>query len=156
MPRKKLVRRKKVNLDPIHSNALIGHLIHKILVDGKKQRAEKIVYGALDNVAEKVGKTPVEVIEEVVDLCRPRVEVKPRRVGGSTYQVPIEVTQERGEALAIKWIVMFSRKKKGMPMYRRLASEINDTFSGQGSALKKKQDTHKMAEANKAFAHYRW
>ncbi|MEZ4812645.1 MAG: 30S ribosomal protein S7 [Caldisericia bacterium] len=156
MPRKKLVRTKKVHLDPIHSNALIGHLIKKILLDGKMLRAEKIVYGALNKVAEKTGKTPVEVMEEVVDLCRPRVEVKPRRVGGSTYQVPLEVSKERGEALAVKWIVQFSRKKKGMPMMNRLASEMNDAITGQGLALKKKQDTHRMAEANRAFAHYKW
>jgi small subunit ribosomal protein S7 len=156
MPRKKLVRKKRSHLDPIHNNALIGHLIKKILLDGKLLRAEKIVYGALDIVAEKVGKNPVEVIDEIIDLCRPRVEVKPRRVGGSTYQVPIEVTKERGEALAVKWIVQFSRKKKGMPMVKRLASELNDILTGQGLALKKKQDTHRMAEANKAFAHYKW
>jgi len=156
MPRKKLVRTKKVHLDQVHNDPLIGHLIKKILLDGKLLRAEKIVYSALDNVAEKAGKKPPEVFAEIVDLCRPRVEVKPRRVGGSTYQVPMEVTKERGEALAIKWIVQFSRKKKGMPMSDRLASELYDVLAGQGLALKKKQDTHRMAEANKAFAHYKW
>lgn len=156
MPRKKLVRNKKAHLDPVHNDPLIGHLIKKVLLDGKLLRAEKIVYSALNKVSDKIGKKPSEAFAEIVDLCRPRVEVKPRRVGGSTYQVPIEVTKERGEALAIKWIVQFSRKKKGMPMSDRLASELNDILAGQGLALKKKQDTHRMAEANKAFAHYKW
>ncbi|MCE5177511.1 30S ribosomal protein S7 [bacterium] len=156
MPRKKLVLKKRQRLDPIYQNAQIGRLIGKILVEGKRIRAEQIVYSALDTVAQKTGKTPVEVMETVIDKCRPRVEVKPRRVGGATYQVPLEVTVERGEALAIKWIVMFSRKRSGMPMRQRLASEMADSLAGQGGAYKKKEDTHKMAEANKAFAHYHW
>lgn len=156
MPRKKMVLRKRVRLDPIHQNSQIGRLIGKILVEGKRLRAEKIVYGALENVSKKSGKTQVEVMESVIDKCRPRVEVKPRRVGGATYQVPLEVTVERGEALAIKWLVSFSRKRSGMPMMQRLASEMNDALNNQGGAFKKREDTHKMAEANKAFAHYRW
>ncbi len=156
MPRKKMVLRKRERIDPIYGSVLVGKLIGKILQEGKRVRAEKIVYGALEDVAKKVGKTPLEVMESVIDRCRPRVEVKPRRVGGATYQIPIEVSQDRGEALAVKWLVAFARKRSGMPMVRRLASEINDAISGQGGAFRKKEDTHKMAEANKAFAHYRW
>ncbi len=151
-----MVLRKRERIDPIYGSVLVGKLIGKILQEGKRVRAEKIVYGALEDVAKKVGKTPLEVMESVIDRCRPRVEVKPRRVGGATYQIPIEVSQDRGEALAVKWLVAFARKRSGMPMVRRLASEINDAISGQGGAFRKKEDTHKMAEANKAFAHYRW
>ncbi len=151
-----MVLRKRERIDPIYGSVLVGKLIGKILQEGKRVRAEKIVYGALEDVAKKIGKTPLEVMESVIDRCRPRVEVKPRRVGGATYQIPIEVSQDRGEALAVKWLVTFARKRSGMPMVRRLASEINDAISGQGGAFRKKEDTHKMAEANKAFAHYRW
>jgi len=156
MPRKKIVLNKRVRLDPLYSNIIIGKMIGKVLRDGKRLRAEGIVYDALNEVSKKTNKTPVEVATDVIDRCRPRVEVKPRRVGGATYQVPLEVSQERGEALAVKWLISYSRKRKGMPMRRRLASEMSDTLSGQGGAYKKKEDTHKMAEANKAFAHYRW
>ena len=156
MPRKKIVLNKRVRLDPLYSNIIIGKMIGKVLRDGKRLRAEGIVYNALNEVSKKTNKTPVEVATDVIDRCRPRVEVKPRRVGGATYQVPLEVTQERGEALAVKWLISYARKRSGMPMRRRLASEMSDTLSGQGGAYKKKEDTHKMAEANKAFAHYRW
>jgi small subunit ribosomal protein S7 len=156
MPRKKTVLHKRERLDPVYQNKLIGKVIGKLIKDGKRLRAEQIIYNALDFVAEKTGKKPVQVMEEVVDLCRPRVEVKPRRVGGATYQIPIEVSPDRGEALAIKWIVTFSTKRKGMPMMRRLAQEMLDAYASQGGAFRKKEDTHKMAEANRAFAHYRW
>ncbi|MBP7732700.1 MAG: 30S ribosomal protein S7 [Caldisericia bacterium] len=156
MPRKKIVLHKRERLDPVYSNKLIGKVIGKLIKDGKRLRAEQIIYNALDIVAEKTGKKPVQVMEEVVDLCRPRVEVKPRRVGGATYQIPIEVSPDRGEALAIKWIVTFSIKRKGIPMKKRLAQEMLDAYASQGGAFRKKEDTHKMAEANRAFAHYRW
>jgi small subunit ribosomal protein S7 len=123
---------------------------------GKKAVAEKIVYGCFDILAQKTGKGSLEVFQKALDNARPLLEVKPRRIGGATYQIPIEVKAERGMSIVMRWIRNFARNKKGKPMEIKLADEILDAFKGEGSAMKKREDTHKMAEANKAFAHYRW
>jgi small subunit ribosomal protein S7 len=132
-------------------------LVNHIMVAGKKSVAEKIVYGALDRLKEKMdGEDPLEVLIRAVNNVKPRVEVKSRRVGGATYQVPIEVSSVRQRALALRWIIQFAQGRKGTPMGKALATELMDAFNNQGNAIKKKDDTHKMAQANKAFAHYRW
>ncbi len=156
MPRRKLVNRKKLQPDPIYGNELITQFVGKLLQEGKKLRAMKIMYGALDIAAEKTKNKPVEVLEAAIDRVRPVVEVRPRRIGGATYQIPTEVPVEKGVSLAIKWIITASRKKKGKPMMIKLANEFVDAFNKTGDAYKKREDTHRMAEANKAFAHFKW
>jgi small subunit ribosomal protein S7 len=126
------------------------------MLDGKKSIAEGIMYGALDIAAQRLNITPVEVYEKAMNNVRPQIEVRPRRVGGATYQVPVEVRQERAQALAIRWIIQYSRARKGIPMVERLARELTDACKGEGGSVKKREDTHRMAEANRAFAHYRW
>lgn len=148
---------KRVSQPDLHFNSqLIGHLITKVMERGKKSVAEKIVYGALSQVGEQTKQDPIEVFQMAIENAKPRLEVKSRRVGGATYQVPVEVTSERQAALAMKWIVMFAKQRKGVSMGRALAIELLDAFKNQGNAVKKRDDTHKMAQANKAFAHYRW
>lgn len=143
--------------DPKYSSKLITRFVNVIMKKGKKSVAEHIMYNALDIVATKTGnKNPLEVLQKAIDNARPLLEIKPRRVGGATYQVPIEVKVERGSSIAMRWIRDFARQKKGRPMEEKLADEIIDAFNSQGSAIKKREDMHKMAEANKAFAHYRW
>lgn len=142
--------------DPKYNDKLVGRFISMIMSRGKKSLAQKIVYGAMEIAGEKVGKDPKEVFFKAVDNVRPVVEVKPRRVGGATYQVPVEVKLERGQTMALRWIKNFSIVKKGKPMSERLADELLSAYKGEGSSVKKKEDTHKMAEANKAFSHYRW
>lgn len=142
--------------DPKYNDKLVGRFITMIMTSGKKSLAQKIVYGALDMAGQKTGKEPKEVFFKAVDNVRPLVEVKPRRVGGATYQVPVEVNQGRGQTMALRWIKNYSIAKKGKPMSERLADEILSAYKGEGSSVKKKEDTHKMAEANKAFSHYKW
>ncbi len=143
--------------DPKYSSKLITRFVNVIMSKGKKAVAERILYNALDIVSEKSGdKNALEVLQKAIDNARPLLEIKPRRVGGATYQVPIEVKSERGCSIAMRWIRDFARQKKGKPMEEKLADEILDAFKSQGSAMKKREDMHKMAEANKAFAHYRW
>lgn len=142
--------------DPKYNDKLVGRFITMIMTSGKKSLAQKIVYSALDMAGEKAGKEPKEVFFKAVDNVRPLVEVKPRRVGGATYQVPVEVNQGRGQTMALRWIKNYSIAKKGKPMSERLAGEILSAYKGEGSSVKKKEDTHKMAEANKAFSHYKW
>ena len=137
-------------------SAEVGVLISKVMERGKKSVAERIVYGALDTVQEQTKNDPLEVLRAGLDNVRPRLEVKSRRVGGATYQVPVEVDADRQNALAMRWLVMYAQARKGVPMQRALAQEIIDASKNQGSAVKKREDTHKMAQANKAFAHYRW
>jgi small subunit ribosomal protein S7 len=156
MSRKSKPVRKESNLDPVHKSKLVGHIINKILLRGKKSKAEDIVYGSLEILGEKTKENPLEILDKCMDNVRPLLEVKPRRVGGATYQVPIEVSQDRANTLAIRWIVGFARSRKEKTMKERLASEILDGASNTGSSVKKKEDLHKMADANKAFAHYRW
>ena len=156
MPRRGHVVRRPVPEDPIYNDKLVTKLINKVMYDGKKGVAQKICYSAFDIVRQKTGKDPMEVFQEAMKNVMPVVEVRPRRVGGATYQVPSDVRQERRYALGIRWIVDFARKRGERTMAERLAAEIMDAANNVGGAVKKKEDTHKMAEANKAFAHYRW
>ena len=157
MPRRRIVAKREILPDPKFGSQILAKFINVIMVDGKKSVAERIVYGALDIVAEKkTGTDPVEVFEQSLEKIRPSVEVKSRRVGGSTYQVPVEVRPARQTALAMRWLVEFSRKRGEKSMRQRLAGEMLDAVESRGAAVKKREDVHGMAEANKAFSHYRW
>jgi small subunit ribosomal protein S7 len=156
MPRKGPAARRELLPDPVYSSLLVTQIQNRILVRGKKTLAESIVYDALTKVGERTGKDPLQILKKAIDNIRPLLEVRSRRVGGSTYQVPVEVQARRGTALAIRWLVTFSRRRRERTMADRLAAEILDASGGAGSAVKRREDMHKMAEANKAFAHYRW
>ena len=157
MPRRASANhRREVTPDAVYNNRLVTQLINKVLLDGKKSVAERIVYGAFDIVKEKTESDPLSVFKKAMDNVRPTLEVKPKRVGGATYQVPMEVNSRRATTLAIRWIVTFSRSRKEKTMAERLANEIIDASNGVGASVKKREDTHKMAEANRAFSHYRW
>lgn len=156
MPRRGAVPKRKVPADPVYNNKVVTKLINQVMLDGKKSIAEKIVYGAFEIIREKTGKDPVEVFEQAMKNVMPVLEVKARRVGGATYQVPVEVRHDRRQTLAIRWLTSFAREREGKTMKEKLAKEIMDAAAGTGAAVKKREDTHKMAEANKAFAHYRW
>ena len=156
MPRRGQIAKRDVLPDPIYNSKLVTRLINNVMLDGKKGVAQKIVYGAFDIVAEKSGKEPLEVFEAAMENVMPQLEVKARRVGGSTYQVPMEVRPARRETLGLRWITVYSRQRSERTMKERLAGEILDAVNGNGAAAKKREDTHKMAEANKAFANYRW
>lgn len=154
--RRRRAPQREIPPDPKYNSTLITKFINVIMAKGKKSKAEAIVYKSLDLIGEKAGKKPLEVFEKAVENARPLVEVKPRRVGGATYQVPVEVPQHRSIARALRWIRDFAHARAGKPMQEKLADEIMDAYNGTGSAIKKREDTHKMAEANKAFSHYRW
>ena len=156
MPRKGHNQKREVLADPMYNNVVVTKLINNIMLDGKKGVAQKIVYGAFDRVAEKTGRPALEVFEEAMNNVMPVLEVKARRIGGATYQVPIEVRPDRRQALALRWLTLYSRKRSEKTMKERLANEILDASNNTGASVKKKEDMHKMAEANKAFAHYRW
>ena len=156
MPRRRVVGQRKILPDPKFHNELLAKFINILMVDGKKSTAEKIVYGALDILVEKSDKDQLELFEEALENIRPQVEVKSRRVGGSTYQVPVEVRPVRRNALAMRWLVEAARKRGEKSMAQRLANEMLDASDSKGSAVKKREDVHRMADANKAFAHYRW
>ena len=156
MPRRPRYVRPEGQLDPKYGNATLGVLINKIMYRGKKSTAERIVYRALEIVAQKSKREPVEVFEQAIRNTSPVVEVRPRRVGGATYQVPMEVPQVRRVSLAMRWILNAARSRTGRPIAERLATEIMDAANNTGVAVKRRDDTHRMAEANKAFAHYRW
>ncbi|MFL2101144.1 30S ribosomal protein S7 [Desemzia sp. FAM 23991] len=156
MPRKGPVAKRDVLPDPIYNSKLVTRLINRLMVDGKRGKAATILYNAFDSIKEQTGNDPMEVFEEAMKNIMPVLEVKARRVGGSNYQVPIEVRPERRSALALRWLVSYSRLRGEDTMDLRLAREIMDAANNTGSAVKKREDTHKMAEANKAFAHYRW
>ena len=156
MPRKGHIQKRDVLADPVYKNKVVTKLINNIMLDGKKGVAQKIVYGAFEEIAEKSGKDAVEVFEEAMNNIMPQLEVKARRIGGATYQVPIEVRPDRRQALALRWLTLYSRKRGEKTMEDRLANEILDAANNTGAAVKKKEDVHKMAEANKAFAHYRF
>jgi small subunit ribosomal protein S7 len=156
VPRKGHVAKRDVLADPIYGSKVVTKLINNIMLDGKKGVAQKIVYGAFETVAEKTGKDALEVFEEAMNNIMPVLEVKARRIGGATYQVPIEVRADRRQALALRWLTLFSRKRGERTQVERLANEIMDAANNTGSSVKRKEDMHKMAEANKAFAHYRW
>lgn len=147
---------RKIPPDPKYNSTHLTKFINVIMEKGKKSKAESIVYKCLDIIAEKTGKKPLEVFDKAIENARPLLMVKPRRVGGATYQVPVEVPQQRSMALAFRWIRDFARTKSGRPLQEKLADEMLDAYNKTGSAVKKREDTHKMAEANKAFSHYRW
>ena len=156
MPRKGHIQKRDVLADPIYNSKVVTKLVNNIMLDGKKGVAQKIVYGAFNRISEKTGKEALEVFEEAMNNIMPVLEVKARRIGGATYQVPIEVRPERRQALALRWLTVYSRKRGEKNQEERLANEIMDAANNTGAAVKKKEDMHKMAEANKAFAHYRW
>ena len=156
MPRKGHVRKRETVPDTRFGNPAVAKFISSLMKGGKKSVAERILYTALDNAAEKLGTEPFDVFEKAMSNVAPQIEVRPRRVGGATYQVPVEVPPERGQLLSIRWIISYARSKKGMPMSERLMRELMDAYKNEGSSIKKREDTHKMAEANRAFAHYRW
>ena len=156
MPRRGSIAKRDVLPDPIYNSKLVTRLINNIMLDGKKGVAQKIVYGAFEIINTKTGNDPLETFEAAMENVMPQLEVKARRVGGSTYQVPIEVRPERRQTLGLRWLTTYSRQRSEKTMKERLAGEILDAVNGAGGAFKKREDTHKMAEANKAFAHYRW
>ena len=156
MSRKKRAPKKIPVVDPVYKSTIIPKLINSIMYDGKKTVAEKIIYEAIDKIKTKSKDEPLNVFNEAINNIKPTVEVRSRRVGGATYQVPMEVRQERGTAMALRWLVTFSRARNGKSMSQKLAGELMDAANETGSAVKKREDTHKMAEANKAFAHYRY
>ncbi len=156
MPRKGPVARRPVVLDPVYGSPVVSQLISKVLLAGKRSLAERIVYGALEGTNRKTGDDPVVVLKKALDNVRPTVEVRSRRVGGSTYQVPVEVKSHRANTLAMRWLIQYARLRREKTMTERLMNEILDASNGLGAAVKKREDTHKMAESNKAFAHYRW
>ncbi len=154
--RKRRAIKRDVLPDPIYNSKVVTKLVNQIMQKGKKGTAQNILYGAFDMVKEKTGKDPMEVYNEALENIKPALEVKSRRVGGSNYQVPIEVNDERAQTLALRWLVNYAKLRNGKGMAEKLANEIIDAANGTGGAVKKREDTHKMAEANKAFAHYRW
>lgn len=156
MPRRRVVAKREILPDPKYNDKLVAKFMNVIMFGGKKSTAESIVYGALDLVAAKITESPLDAFKKALENVRPVVEVRSRRVGGSTYQVPVEVRQERRNALAIRWIMIYARARGEKTMAERLAGEILDASNNRGAAIKKKEDTHRMADANKAFAHYRW
>ncbi len=156
MPRKGPAPRRELAPDPVYRSVLVTQLINKVLLSGKKTTAERIVYGAFEIVGEKTGGDPVAAFKRAVDNVRPQLEVRSRRVGGATYQVPVEVRPRRATTLAVRWLVTYSRERRERTMAERLANEILDASNGIGASVKRREDLHKMAESNKAFAHYRW
>jgi len=156
MPRRAEITPRTLDPDPVYGSQLVTQLVNKVMRDGKKSNAEQIVYDALALVGERTGKPPVEVLEQAVKTVTPVLEVRSRRVGGANYQVPVEVPQRRARTLAVRWIVQFARERREKGMHQKLAGELLDALNQQGGAFKKKDDIYRMAQANKAFAHYRW
>jgi len=156
MPRRRVAEKREILPDPKYNSKLVSKFINIMMEDGKKSIAEKIMYGAFDILKEKTGSDPLKVFKTALENVKPVLEVKPRRVGGATYQVPVEIRSQRRTALAFRWIITYSRARNEKTMRERLAAELLDAFNSTGVSFKKKEDTHKMAEANKAFAHYRW
>lgn len=154
--RRRRAPKRKILPDPKFKNILVAKMINIVMERGKKSTAENVLYGAFDILKEKTGKDPLDVFKQALDNARPLLETKSRRVGGATYQVPMSVRPERGSALAMRWMRTFARDRQGSPMRQKLANEILDAFNKTGAAVKKREDTHKMAESNRAFAHYRW
>ncbi len=157
MSRRRQATKRPMLPDGKFNSALVSRLVKTVMVSGKKSTAQRIVYGAFDSISEKnPASNPIEILQRAVDNAKPRIETKPRRVGGATYQVPLEIPSDRQAALALRWIVDFADAKKGMPMKAALATEILEAYQGQGNAIRKRDEVHKMAQANKAFAHFRW
>ncbi|HHF08819.1 MAG: 30S ribosomal protein S7 [Thermotogae bacterium] len=155
MRRRRAVKR-EIAPDPVYNDILVTKLINRIMIDGKKSKAEKIVYDAIELLSERTKQPPMEAFKKAINNVRPLLEVRPRRVGGATYQIPFEVPEHRAISLALRWIVNASRSKKGKPLSEKLAMELIDAYNGTGSAVKKREDVHRMAEAGKAYAHFRW
>ncbi|MFN2525625.1 MAG: 30S ribosomal protein S7 [Actinomycetota bacterium] len=156
MPRRGAASKREIEPDPIYQNSLVTQLINKLMKGGKKTLAERVVYQALDKISERTANDPVLTLKKAVDNARPLLEVRSRRVGGATYQVPVEVRPHRGTTLALRWLVNYARQRKENTISDRLVGELMDASQGQGAAVKRREDIHKMADANKAFAHYRW
>ncbi len=156
MPRRAGAQVRTLEPDPVYSSRLVTQVVNRVMVNGKKSTAERVVYKALDRVGERSGRSPLEVLEQAIKTVTPVLEVRSRRVGGANYQVPVEVPQRRGRTLALRWIVTFSRDRREKQMSDKLAAEILDALESQGNAFKRKDDMYRMAQANKAFAHYRW
>ena len=156
MPRKGPAPKRPLDVDPVYGSQLVTQLVSKVLKDGKKQVAQRIVYSALEGTREKTGTDPVVTLKRALDNVKPALEVKSRRVGGATYQVPVEVKPGRSTTLALRWLVSYSRQRREKTMTERLMNELLDASNGLGASVKRREDTHKMAESNKAFAHYRW
>ena len=154
--RKKRAEKREVLADPIYNSKIVTKLVNRVMLDGKKGTAQKILYDAFDLVKEKTGKEPLEVFNDAYENIKPALEIRSRRIGGGNYQVPVEVREERQQALALRWLVQYAKNRNGKGMAENLADEIIDASNGTGGAVKKREDTHKMAEANKAYAHYRW
>ena len=157
MSRRRQATRRTITPDGKFQSMLVSRLVSTVMISGKKNTAQNIVYGAFDSISEKnPASNPIEILQRAVDNAKPRIETKPRRVGGATYQVPLEIPSDRQNALALRWIVDFADARKGMPMKAALAAEILEAYQGQGNAIRKRDEVHKMAQANKAFAHFRW
>ncbi len=157
MSRRRQATRRTIAKDGKYQSTLVSRLVSTVMIDGKKSTAQRIVYGAFDSISEKnPASNPIEILQRAVDNAKPRIETKPRRVGGATYQVPLEIPSDRQNALALRWIVDFADARKGIPMKAALAAEILEAYQGQGNAIRKRDEVHKMAQANKAFAHFRW
>ncbi len=156
MPRRNRPEKRVVPPDPRYNNELVARFINAVMLNGKKSVAEKIVYGAMEVLESRTKKPALEALEQAVRNATPLIEVRPRRVGGATYQVPMEIREDRRLALALRWLIQYARKRPGKSMIERLSAELYDAYNNQGNTIKKREDTHKMAEANRAFAHYRW
>ncbi|MBC7364996.1 MAG: 30S ribosomal protein S7 [Candidatus Aminicenantes bacterium] len=156
MPRRGIVRKRKPQPDPVYNSTLVGKFINLVMRKGKKSVAERIVYNTLEILKQKTKEDPLKILEKAIDNCRPLLETKSRRVGGATYQVPVEVPEQRSISLGMRWLVKFAKERSGKSMEEKLAAEILDALANKGGAVKKREDTHKMAEANRAFAHYKW
>jgi len=156
MPRKGPVEKRRVVVDSVYGDENVTRFVNKLMLRGKKSTAEGIFYGSMDLIQKKTGKDPLKMFKQALENVSPQVEVRPRRVGGATYQVPMEVRPDRKRSLAMRWLIGFTRKRSGKTMCEKLANELMDAAQGVGASVKKREDTHKMAEANKAFAHYRW
>lgn len=156
MPRRKLRKKKEVAYDPVYNSSVIAKLINSIMLDGKKATAEKIMYGAMDEVKEKLQEDPLKVVLKAIENVRPQIETRSRRVGGATYQVPMDVRKERSYALAIRWLTQYARERGGKSFQEKLVGELLDAYGNKGGSIKKRETVHKMAESNRAFAHYKW
>ena len=156
MPRRRVAEKREILPDPKYNSKLVSKFINIMMEDGKKSTSESVIYGAFEIIKEKTSNDPLKVFKSAIENVKPVLEVKPRRVGGATYQVPVEIRQQRRVALAFRWVITYSRSRNEKTMRERLAGELMDAFNNTGASIKKKEDTHRMAEANKAFAHYRW
>jgi len=156
MPRKQIKKKKEVFYDPVYNSSLIARLINKVMLHGKKALAQKIVYGAMDTVKEKLKEDPLKVVLKAIENVRPHIETRSRRVGGATYQVPMDVRKERSYSLGLRWLVQHARERAGKSLQEKMVGEIMDAYNNKGGAMKKKETVHKMADSNRAFAHYKW